>query len=1232
MNQIFRYVKIKHLVITTLALLFIIISLDRYYYSESRIFSLYNQFQHQFNKQQKFLEQHSIKLAQLLKSKEAVLLFSKEIVQRKGFYGGRNAYFFIYRNDSMLFWSNNRIAEAEFLPAIAYDNQLIQLSNGWFYVHIINSGNYKFIGLMLIKNNYSLQNQFLDNSFNPVFNLPKEVLIKPKSLKSKFNILDTNKNPVFSLDFYEKYNFNEKKGILQLCFILFWFFLMLLYIGLIYGQKSYWRKLFVILGGGGVLLLFKYLMVLYRIPQFIYKANIFQPIHFALSNILPSLGDLFLTSCIIFFIVYYAYKELQTKAPIIFKNKFAGYFISLISLFCIIIYFIFVNKLFESIIFNSNISFDMLNLSGLSYFSVFGILSIAFLFAVFLLISDFSINVLFFKDTFFKTTLFTLTTTIIIFFIYYFINTDFNLAEPVLIILSFQIIIYSRNTGNKSYNYRNIVLLIFIFSSYCIYTIYNITERKSINERKVLAVNLASEHDVIAEYLINDISRDINADTILHRLTLQKRIDYPWIYKYIRKKYFSGYWERYYMQLTICNPNDSVFIRPENINKPCLNFFNNLILHNTEKIPGTNFYFLKNPNGRISYISSIRHVDSTLNKEANLYVQLDLKPANEGLGYPELLLDERFSQTKRNFGYSYAKYYKNKLVFQSGNYPYNINPYEYTSQNKEFTFVKLNGIEHVIYRPDKDNLLLLSKPSVGIFDLLVAFSYLFIFYFIAVNILLLAFGSEWVKLTLRKDFKTRIRLTVIGVLLLSFLSVGTMSIYFIFNQYNNKNRENIEEKLRSIYMELESKLAYESYLDFTWNSYEYVNLEDLLRKLSNVFYTDINLFDNNGRMIASSRPEIFDKGLLGYYINPNAFFQLTKNNKVEYTQNERIGTLRYLSIYTPFYNNQNQLLAYLNLPYFTRQADLKQEVSSLLLTIINLYVFLILVSISFAVFISEKITQPLRFIQNKFASIKLGTRSEKIVYYNEDEIGNLVHEYNRMVDELERSVQMLTKTERELAWREMARQIAHEIKNPLTPMRLSIQQLQRAWSDKNENINEYFARVTKTLIEQIDNLSSIATEFSNFAQMPKTNNELLDLKILLTGVIDLFSESGAKFILHCDQNQKYSIIADREQISRVFINLATNAVQAIPPERQGIIEIILNRTDDKILITVHDNGLGISKEMFGKMFQPNFTTKSGGMGLGLAISKSIIENTGGQISFETSPGEGTTFFVFIPSA
>jgi len=357
---------------------------------------------------------------------------------------------------------------------------------------------------------------------------------------------------------------------------------------------------------------------------------------------------------------------------------------------------------------------------------------------------------------------------------------------------------------------------------------------------------------------------------------------------------------------------------------------------------------------------------------------------------------------------------------------------------------------------------------------------------------------------------------------------------------------------------------------------------------------------------------------------------LVNEMKADVIHNEKIGNLDYISAYIPLKNKDNNLLAFINLPYFTRQEELTREVSTMVVAAVNIYVLLLLITFLIAVFISRKITTPLRFIQMKFSEIKLGQQYEKINYNTNDEIGGLVNEYNRMVSELEKSIEMLAKSERESAWREMAKQIAHEINNPLTPMKLSVQHLQRAWVDKNEKFGTYLDRISKTLIDEIDNLSAIATEFSNFAKMPKATNEPLDLVTKLNNVINLFSNDNVVFQVNMNSIESAPIFADKEQISRVFINLFKNAIQSVEKNTTPQIDIHLITNETWNEVRIKDNGKGIPIEMRDTLFRPNFTTKTSGMGLGLAIVKNIIESAGGTITYETEENKGTCFIVKLP--
>jgi nitrogen fixation/metabolism regulation signal transduction histidine kinase len=284
-----------------------------------------------------------------------------------------------------------------------------------------------------------------------------------------------------------------------------------------------------------------------------------------------------------------------------------------------------------------------------------------------------------------------------------------------------------------------------------------------------------------------------------------------------------------------------------------------------------------------------------------------------------------------------------------------------------------------------------------------------------------------------------------------------------------------------------------------------------------------------------------------------------------------------------------------------------------------------------AVFISGRLTSPLSMLSEGLASVELGKKSEHLEYKGSDEIGEMVKQYNRMVDELDESAEKLADSEREYAWREMAKQIAHEIKNPLTPMKLNIQQLLKSWKD---GIPDFGARIegfSRNQIEYIDTLSSIASAFSSFAKMPGTNPMEVDLLDHVRSTLELFKNTdNVTFEVHWPHESKIFIFADREHLNGIFSNLFKNSIQAIPSGRKGLVEVKTEVVRNKVIISVHDNGSGIPEELQKKMFTPNFTTKSSGTGLGLSIVKKYIEGSNGRVWFESEAGKGTVFHLEFP--
>ncbi|MEZ5173967.1 MAG: ATP-binding protein [Bacteroidia bacterium] len=547
----------------------------------------------------------------------------------------------------------------------------------------------------------------------------------------------------------------------------------------------------------------------------------------------------------------------------------------------------------------------------------------------------------------------------------------------------------------------------------------------------------------------------------------------------------------------------------------------------------------------------------------------------------------------------------------------------------EFSFIKTGEFDHLIYKPNSESLVVLSKPLEGVLFVLTPFSYLILFFSL---LAVIPFGIARLmkeRNPVQLSFKRRIQLSIVLLLFTSLILIGGGTIIYIISNSNQKNLSNISEKIHSLLIETEYILGKEPSL----NPATAGDVAYSLTRQANVFFSDINLYSPNGYLYASSRPKIFEEGLVSKIMHPEAYFNLVVRQSSEFIHQESIGTLEYASAYVPLRNNENRVIGYLNLPYFAHQDELRQEIATFVVAIVNIYVLLIVLVVITAIFLSNTITAPLQLIRERLGQIRLGRKNEMIEWSGNDEIADLIAEYNRMVNELADSADKLARSERETAWREMAKQVAHEIKNPLTPMKLSTQMLRRAWDDKAEGFDERLDRFTRNLIEQIDTLSHIATEFSNFAKMPKMHLEKVDMLALLQNVTDFHQgENGATIELQALPAARYNVMTDKEQMLRVFNNLLRNAMQAIPDNREGEIRIEMKTRGNECLIEVHDNGSGIPEELRDKIFSPNFTTKNAGMGLGLALVKNIIESSGGKVWFESEPGTGTVFYISLPLA
>jgi two-component system nitrogen regulation sensor histidine kinase NtrY len=476
------------------------------------------------------------------------------------------------------------------------------------------------------------------------------------------------------------------------------------------------------------------------------------------------------------------------------------------------------------------------------------------------------------------------------------------------------------------------------------------------------------------------------------------------------------------------------------------------------------------------------------------------------------------------------------------------------------------------------------------------------------------------RLTLRQ----RIFFSMLLLILVSFALTGAISFY----HFKSENEQYHQERLRrKEYAVNESIDYFLSNQPITENTDSIVKLFDnKICELADINNMDINIYGLGGSLLISSNPLLYEEQIISEQLSSSLLKAISKNpdQLLVKTKNDSLK-LDYLSTYNIIRNAQKQPIAIVNLPYFDTQDIHREDLTDFLITLSQIYLVLFLVSGLFAYLLSNYITGSLNAIALELKKIRLGGNNERLKWRFDDEIGTLVDEYNRMLNELEVSAVKLAQTERESAWKEMARQVAHEIKNPLTPMRLNVQYLERTLKTENQGKLKEF---TQSMVEQIDALSNIAEAFSRFATMPGLKAEEFSLKELLQRVTALYADYNISFNT---DHPEATISADKDQLLRVMNNLITNAIQAVPDEREAQIRVGLHRTEEGAQIRVRDNGVGISAEQGDQIFEPRFTTKTKGMGLGLAMVKKIVDSFNGKIWFESEPNKGTTFFVNIPS-
>jgi signal transduction histidine kinase len=759
------------------------------------------------------------------------------------------------------------------------------------------------------------------------------------------------------------------------------------------------------------------------------------------------------------------------------------------------------------------------------------------------------------------------------------------------------------------------------------FAVYLLKFRNDTINREKFANQLLVENDVLGEYLLNEASMYIKNDQFIQSVLLNPFTGKEVIEQKIKRVYLGTYFDKYEINVFVFDALGNAF----NLNQE-FNYWPDVI--DNYKLPQfrtdyPNIYLLYDAGNQdfrryLSFVK-IRKGGAVI---GYILVELKQKRILPHSVYPELLVDEKFIQPFEK-DYSYVIYGQNGIVNSHGEF--NYEKYFEPENLRDFKSIFEEGItrkgfHHIAIRGAEGKVVIVSSKEYSWEKFFSNFSFNFfvLMFFILLLIVISSVLIGYNRLDFSFSTKIQIYLNLAFFLPLIIVSITTLSI--ISTSYKDNLNQSFIKKAESvsnaIYTELESD-----------GQVTADRLEEVLNEKSRFMETDINYFDNKGRLVFSNQPIIYDAGLFAKVANPEALSRIQDYKNNIFMLPEKVGGFNYNSVYIAIksYGTGN-LLGILSIPFFESKQELDKQIIDVLTTILNIFVSIFLVFLLLSYLVSKLLTVPLDMITQKLRRTNLSTQNEPIAWNSHDEIGLLIGEYNRMLVKLEESKDALSRSEKESAWREMAQQVAHEIKNPLTPMKLSIQHLQRALKDKRDNINEMFEKSLPVLLDQVNTLSEIATSFSAFAKMPIPKHEHFEITGVFASITRLHS---------ADQNVSLKvkmapgpvfITGDQQLLGNIISNLIINAIQSVPAGRVPEIEADLIRSEKFIQVRIKDNGTGIPESIREKVFLPNFSTKYSGSGLGLALAKRGVEHAGGKIWFETIEGTGTTFFIELPIA
>lgn len=1150
-------------------------------------------------------------------------------------------FYLFSESGELLYWSDN-----EMIPT--FDDfkrntkfQLIENTKGVYLTQLRKLNRYGqgfwMVQVFSLYDNVEIQNEFLNAGPNVEIFGNERFVLSSEPQEGYTTIENGNDEYLFSILFRVGYtNAGQHTNHPVLVF----FFSMLGLVLIIGGDfiTTIWRKgrrLAAITYTIVIMAAIRAMMIIFNFPQRFSSISLFDPSQYASSVLNPSLGDLLLNVICCFVVLMMILGVLGRKRFLIrfisFKRDYYDWiFLVLVYVASTTLAALFFS-LFNNIVNNSQWNLHILALPNFDLLIAISLIITFLAGAGYILFTIIGLNLVLYKNPSGKPYALKV---LVIFFLpigVYLSFGDLVYMIPFLAHVILLVVIITFQLYNHLFRLRMNTFLTFFFGCMVAAIItgaaaYQNYQKEDLQLKAKFAQQILLKEDVMAEFFISDVMDKVAEDIFIKKRLTDPLLSKEPIVQKIRKAYMINNFDQYDISIQLFNRSGENILNRETDEK--LDDYRFRYMNSDYATNHLNLFYIKDNEigGENKFYAFVNLYDNQTYIGA-VVIELIQRRIQAGSVFPKLLLDNKYAEAQNIEQFDYAIFRGDELQFSMGIFNYRSAGFKdiYPQPGLFTTGLTSDGYHHLAVDSENE-IVVVSSPAYPNKYILADVALFFVTYLIFTLVAIFLYSS-WVGINnFRFKYATKLQFYLNFAFFFPMLIISVVTVGFLNRLYLEDLHARYFEKATIIRDNLSS--FHENQPDVRMDQEDFSNEVYQLAGNTN---TDINLYTPNGRLVATNQPNIFEKKILTDYINPKVYAQIIEDQHNHLILDEQVGSLEYKTVYLALRDKEKQqVLGIIAIPFFESEAELNQLIVDIFSNILNIFVFIFIIFLIISYFVSMRLTTPFKLLTQKIKATTLHD-NEPMNWPAQDEIGMLVNEYNNMLFKLEASMKILAGKEKESAWREMAKQVAHEIKNPLTPMKLTLQHLLRLQAEGKLDDPERLKKPIQTLINQVDVLSDIATSFSTFAKMPLPENDPMDLRAVVVQAVELF-RNHEKGIVNLEDKTSgdLTIMGDAKLFGRVISNLIINGIQSVEGDKQAVIQVILTEENQTVKLEIRDNGKGVAEELREKIFVPNFSTKSEGSGLGLAIAKRGVETAGGKIWFTTRVGKGTSFFLTFP--